>query len=146
MPRDQESLIDIANAIKCILRYTDGVSKSDLETNDEKLSAILYQITIIDEATKRMSEKGSLQRSNQGFSDDDSTAASRFPPLFSTSQTSSKQLSQPLRQQYSEIPWRGMAGMRDVIIHEYDQLDLDVVWDVVDNKLPELLSLIDPLL
>jgi uncharacterized protein with HEPN domain len=39
-----------------------------------------------------------------------------------------------------------MAGMRDVIIHEYDQLDLDVVWDVVDNKLPELLSLIDPLL
>jgi uncharacterized protein with HEPN domain len=75
MPRDQESLIDIANAIKRILRYTDGVSKSDLETNDEKLSAILYQITIIDEATKRMSEKGSLQRSNQGFSDDDSTAA-----------------------------------------------------------------------
>jgi len=39
---------------------------------------------------KRMSEKGSLQRSNQGFSDDDSTAASRFLPLFSTSQTSSK--------------------------------------------------------
>jgi len=37
-----------------------------------------------------MSEKGNLQRSNQGFSDDDSTAASRFSPLSSTSQTSSK--------------------------------------------------------
>ncbi len=108
MSRDQESLIDITNAIRRILRYADGVSKPQLETNDEKLSAILYQITIIGEATKR--------------------------------------LSQSLRQQRSDIPWREMAGMRDVIIHEYDQLDLDVVWDVVTNKLPGLLSLIDPLL
>ncbi len=36
--------------------------------------------------------------------------------------------------------------MRDVIVHEYDQLDFDVVWDVVQNKLPEPLSLIEVLL
>jgi hypothetical protein len=47
MPRDPESLIDIAAAIRRILRYTDGISRVDLEANDEKLSAILYQITII---------------------------------------------------------------------------------------------------
>lgn len=29
--------------------------------------------------------------------------------------------------------------MQDVIVHEYDQVDLDVVWDVVQNKLPNLL-------
>jgi uncharacterized protein with HEPN domain len=29
--------------------------------------------------------------------------------------------------------------MRDVIVHEYDQVDLDVVWDVIQSKLPELL-------
>lgn len=39
-----------------------------------------------------------------------------------------------------------MAGMRDVIVHDYDQLDFDVIWDVVENKLPELLNLIDSLL
>lgn len=39
-----------------------------------------------------------------------------------------------------------MAGMRNVIVHEYDQLDLGVIWDVVYNKLSELLILIDPLL
>jgi uncharacterized protein with HEPN domain len=39
-----------------------------------------------------------------------------------------------------------MAGMRDVIVHEYDQLDFDVIWDVVKNKLSELLSLIEPFL
>ncbi len=55
MPRDPESLIDIATAIKRIIRYTEGVSQVELEANDEKLSAILYQITIIGEATKRLS-------------------------------------------------------------------------------------------
>lgn len=105
MRRDQESLIDIATAIKRVLRYTDGIGREALETNDEKLSAILYQITIIGEATKR--------------------------------------ISQSFRQQHPEIPWREMAGMRDVIVHEYDQLDFDIVWDVVQNKLLELLSLIE---
>lgn len=36
--------------------------------------------------------------------------------------------------------------MRDVIVHEYDQVDLDVFWDVVQNKLPDLLALLEPLL
>ncbi|AVQ72499.1 MULTISPECIES: HepT-like ribonuclease domain-containing protein [Microcystis] len=98
----------IVNAIRRILRYTDGIGKSELENNDEKLSAILYQITIIGEATKRLSV------------------------IF--------------RQQHPEIPWREMAGMRDVIVHKYDQLDLDVVWDIVENKLTELLKAITPLL
>lgn len=56
MHHDQEALIDITNAIRRILRYSDGISKSELEVNDEKLSAILYQITIIGEATKRLSQ------------------------------------------------------------------------------------------
>jgi uncharacterized protein with HEPN domain len=107
MPRDQESLIDISTAIKRILRYTDGVSRSELEANDEKLSAILYQITIIGEATKR--------------------------------------LSQAVRDQHPEIPWREMAGMRDVIVHEYDQIDLEIVWDVVHNRLSALLDLVERL-
>lgn len=55
MSRDRESLIDIANAIKRVLRYADGISKLQLESDDEKLSAILYQITIIGEATKQIS-------------------------------------------------------------------------------------------
>lgn len=108
MQRDRESLIDIANAIRRILRYADGISRSELEVNDEKLSAILYQVTIIGEATKRVS--------------------------------------QDFCQQHPEIPWREMAGMRDVIVHKYDQLDVDVIWDVIENKLSELSSLIAPLI
>jgi uncharacterized protein with HEPN domain len=46
MSRDNESLIDIENAARRILRYANGVDRTALETNDEKVSAILYQITI----------------------------------------------------------------------------------------------------
>lgn len=35
--------------------------------------------------------------------------------------------------------------MRDVIVHKYDQVDLEVVWDVVENKLSEVLNFITPL-
>ena len=55
MSRNQESLIDITNAANRALRYANGISKAALEANEEKLSAILYQITIIGEATKRLS-------------------------------------------------------------------------------------------
>ncbi len=47
MPRDNESLIDIERAVKRILRYTNNISRTELEMNDEKVSAILYQIAVI---------------------------------------------------------------------------------------------------
>ncbi|MFB2978914.1 DUF86 domain-containing protein [Microseira sp. BLCC-F43] len=49
-----------------------------------------------------------------------------------------KQLPNPLRQKYSAIDWRAIAGMRDRLIHNYFGVDYDIVWDVVTNKVPEL--------
>jgi uncharacterized protein with HEPN domain len=49
-----------------------------------------------------------------------------------------KQLPDALRQKYSTVEWRSMAGMRDRLIHNYFGVDYDIVWDVVMNKIPAL--------
>ena len=54
-----------------------------------------------------------------------------------------KRLSDDLREQYPEVSSRQMAGMRDHLVHEYFGVDHEIVWDVMENKLPELAPKID---
>lgn len=49
-----------------------------------------------------------------------------------------KRLPMSLREQYSNIPWKGMAGMRDRIIHGYDRVDLEIVWSVIKQEIPRI--------
>jgi uncharacterized protein with HEPN domain len=77
-------------------------------SNEEKQSAILYQVLLIGEATKRLS------------------------PEF--------------RNQHSQVPWKDIAGMRDILAHQYDRVDLKTIWDVIHNDIPELLNYLQPLL
>ena len=44
-----------------------------------------------------------------------------------------------------EIPWRQIAGFRDVVVHDYSQVDLQEVWWIVQQDLPTLITLLDPL-
>lgn len=57
-----------------------------------------------------------------------------------------KRLSDEFRSENSEIQWRLMAGMRDILIHAYDTVDIDEVWKTATKDVPELLSKIQPLL
>ncbi|MGL6337956.1 MAG: HepT-like ribonuclease domain-containing protein [Waterburya sp.] len=45
--------------------------------------------------------------------------------------------------QYSEIPWRRMVGMRNRLSHAYFEVDLDIVWQVVIEDLPKILPQIE---
>lgn len=108
MSRDKASLLDIINATKRILKFTEGFDKSALAANEEKQSAILYQVIVIGEATKRLSLE--------------------------------------FRTQHPEIPWKDIAGMRDILAHQYDRINLNTLWDVIQNDVPELLALLEPLL
>lgn len=49
-----------------------------------------------------------------------------------------KNLPDDLRRDHPEIPWRDMAGMRDIVIHQYFGVDLETVWQVATKDLPEL--------
>ncbi|GAB4444107.1 MAG: DUF86 domain-containing protein [Anaerolineae bacterium] len=57
-----------------------------------------------------------------------------------------KRLPLSLRDQYPDIPWKRMAGMRDRIIHGYDTVDLEVVWDTVKLEIPQLKPLLQQIL
>ena len=98
--RDLTSLHDIVTAAELISSFVTNV---DREAFDDSLliqSAVVRQIEIIGEATKRLSDD--------------------------------------LRQQYNNIPWKQMAGMRDILIHAYDSIDPDEVWNVAMRDLPRI--------
>ena len=47
---------------------------------------------------------------------------------------------------HPSIPWSNMIGMRHRLIHGYFDVDLDIVWNVVVGKLPDLIAWLDSLL
>jgi uncharacterized protein with HEPN domain len=51
----------------------------------------------------------------------------------------SKRVSEITRQTLPAIPWAAISGMRNRLVHEYDEIDLDVVWDTAVNGLPSLI-------
>jgi len=51
---------------------------------------------------------------------------------------SSQKTSDSLKQDHPEIDWRGLAGFRNVLVHDYLGVDVSYVWNVVERELPEL--------
>ena len=49
-----------------------------------------------------------------------------------------KHIPAPFRKKHPDIPWSKMAGLRDVLIHDYMGVDLMTVWKVVKERLPEV--------
>ena len=47
-----------------------------------------------------------------------------------------KNLSPEFREKYNNIEWKKIAGMRDKIIHHYFNVDYEILWDAIKNKLP----------
>ncbi|MCT7955226.1 HepT-like ribonuclease domain-containing protein [Laspinema palackyanum] len=50
-----------------------------------------------------------------------------------------KRVSEPTRNRLTTIPWSVINGMRNRLVHEYDAIDLDVVWDTAVKSLPRLI-------
>ena len=51
-----------------------------------------------------------------------------------------------IKERLPEIPWRLMSDMRNLIAHEYFRIDSEIVWDTVQNNLPQLIEPLQKLL
>lgn len=49
-------------------------------------------------------------------------------------------ISDEKRKQLSDIPWKAIIGMRNRLIHAYDDIDMDVLWDTIVGDIPQLIK------
>src|SRR3989338_8117274 len=49
-----------------------------------------------------------------------------------------KNLSSEFKEKHKDIPWKEIIGTRDIMIHKYFGVDLEIVWDIIENNLPDL--------
>ncbi len=102
--KDQVYLEYIVEAITKIEGFTKGMSRDHFVHNVMMQDAIIRNIEIIGEATKKISSEFTIS--------------------------------------HHKIPWADMAGMRNKLIHDYMDVDLDVVWKTVEVDLPLLKELL----
>src|SRR5258708_1085689 len=57
-----------------------------------------------------------------------------------------KRLSASFKDEHPEIPWKRMTGMRDIVIHNYDRVDLVEGWKVIHDDIPLLIKQIGPMI
>ena len=99
--KDDSIYIDhILNSINRILDYTSGKDRESFEADLVTQDAVVRQLEVIGEATKRVSKE--------------------------------------FRSKHPDIPWSDMAGMRDLLIHDYIDVDFGVVWKTASEDIPNL--------
>ncbi len=59
---------------------------------------------------------------------------------------SSQRLSDDLKSQYDFIPWRAISGFRNILVHDYLGVDLDVIWSVIEQDVPALEKALEAML
>jgi len=56
-----------------------------------------------------------------------------------------RRVSSRFRDEHAEIPWKEMVGLRNVISHEYDKVNYPEIYRIVRERVPKLITLLEPL-
>jgi uncharacterized protein with HEPN domain len=71
--------------------------------------------------------------------DSDAVLAAALERFIEVLGEAASKVSEPTRDEAPTVPWRGIIGMRNRLVHGYASVDHDIVWDVVTHDLPALL-------
>ncbi len=99
MKSDKFYLEQIVDAIRKVESYITDFDKSKFFADEKTQSAVILQLTLIGEISKKLSQETKLK---------------------------------------INVPWKDIAGFRDKAIHDYFDVELNVVWDTVENDIPLL--------
>lgn len=80
---------------------------------------------------------------NRAILDDDLQLAGALSKGIEIIGEAAGRLSQTTRDGISDIPWSDMIGMRNILIHDYFDMDLDQIWNTVSDDIPPLIAALE---
>lgn len=106
--RDIDALRDILHACNRIAQFIETTSLDEFRADMRTQAAILHELMIVGEATKRLSAE--------------------------------------LRSTYDDVAWSEIAGMRDMIVHQYDRISTRIAWETATGNVPQLRAYVEHVL
>ena len=102
----------------------------------------IYLGHMLDMARRASSKVCGLSRADY---DEDENVRLALAHLVQTIGEAAARVSQDTRASHPEIPWRQIVGIRHRIVHDYMNVDFDILWEVVSRNLPDLIASLEPL-
>jgi uncharacterized protein with HEPN domain len=81
----------------------------------------------------------------ESFKNDPKTAFAIVRTLEVVGEASNR-VPEKLKEKYSDLPWHKIRGLRNRIVHNYDDIDYEIVWNIVKIELPKLIQQIEAII